>query len=261
MRIASLYRYPVKGLSPERQTSAQLATGSYFPGDRLFAIENGPSGFDPADPVHQPKIRYLMLMRQEVLATLKTRFDDASGDLLIARDGVEVLRASTRTEEGRENLSAFFADFMPAALRGKPQLLEAPDGYRFTDSRSGFVSIINLASVADLERRIGAAIDPLRFRGNIMVEGIEPWQELDLAGRELATATGLRLEVIKRIERCAATNVDPTTGARDLQLPKALMTAFGHVDCGIYCRIIAGGRLLERERLEVVEPSAPLGIA
>lgn len=261
MRIASLYRYPVKGLSPERLISAQLESGGYFPGDRLFAIENGPSGFDPADPVHQPKIRYLMLMRQEILATLKTRFDDDSGDLVIGRDGFEVLRASTRTAEGRENLSAFFEDFMPDALRGKPQLLEAPDGYRFTDSRSGFVSIINLASVADLERRIGAAIDPLRFRGNIMVEGIEPWQELDLAGRELETATGLRLEVIKRIERCAATNVDPATGARDLQVPKALMTAFGHVDCGIYCRIIAGGRLLEGERLEVVEPSAALGIA
>jgi uncharacterized protein YcbX len=94
-----------------------------------------------------------------------------------------------------------------------------------------------------------------------MVEGIEPWRELDFAGRELATATGLRLEVIKRIERCAATNVDPTTGARDLQLPKALMTAFGHVDCGIYCRIITGGRLLEGERLEVIEPSTTLGIA
>lgn len=261
MRIASLYRYPVKGLSPERLTSARLDSGAYFPGDRLFAIENGPSGFDPADPVHQPKIRYLMLMRHEALATLKTRFDDDSGDLLIARDGVEVLRASTRTEDGRERLSAFFEDFMPEALRGKPRLLEAPEGYRFTDSRSGFVSIINLASVADLERRMGTAIDPLRFRGNIMVEGIEPWREIDLAGRELATATGLRLEVIKRIERCAATNVDPRTGARDLQVPKALMTAFGHVDCGIYCRIITGGRLLEGERLEVIEPSTTLGIA
>lgn len=261
MRIASLYRYPVKGLSPERLTSARLDSGAYFPGDRLFAIENGPSGFDPADPVHQPKIRYLMLMRHEALATLKTRFDDDSGDLLIARDGVEVLRASTRTEDGRERLSAFFEDFMPEALRGKPRLLEAPEGYRFTDSRSGFVSIINLASVADLERRMGTAIDPLRFRGNIMVEGIEPWRELALVGRELVTATGLRFEVIKRIERCAATNVDPRTGARDLQVPKALMTAFGHVDCGIYCRIITGGRLLEGERLEVIEPSTALGIA
>ena len=70
--ITALVRYPVKGLSPERLTSAQLEANSYFPGDRLFAIENGPSGFDPAAPVHQPKIKYLMLMRHEALATLRS---------------------------------------------------------------------------------------------------------------------------------------------------------------------------------------------
>ncbi|HEV7260213.1 MAG TPA: MOSC domain-containing protein [Bosea sp. (in: a-proteobacteria)] len=260
MRIASLYRYPVKGLSPERLNSAKLEKGAYFPGDRLFAIENGSSGFDPAEPVHQPKIKYLMLMRNEELATLRTRFDDASGDLVIGQGGKEVLRASTATPGGQESITAFFEAFMPEALRGKPRLLQAPSGYRFTDSRSGFVSIINLASVADLETRIGAPVDPLRFRGNIMVEGLEPWAELDLAGRELTTASGARLEVIKRIERCAATNVDPETGARDLQLPKALMTAFGHVDCGIYCRVLDGGRLAEGERIEIGTAPATLGI-
>ncbi|HEY5795668.1 MAG TPA: MOSC domain-containing protein [Bosea sp. (in: a-proteobacteria)] len=263
MRIASLYRYPVKGLSPERLTSANLDEGAYFPGDRLFAIENGPSGFDPAEPVHQPKIKYLMLMRNAVLATLRTRYDDASGDLVISHDGQEMLRANTTMQEGQDSITAFFEAFMPEALRGKPRLLQAPSGYRFTDSRSGFVSIINLASVADLEKRVGAPIDPLRFRGNIMVEGLEPWAELDLAGRELTTTSGARLEVIKRIERCAATNVDPQTGARDLQLPKALMTAFGHVDCGIYCKVLAGGLLAEGERFEIAPAPAPaaLGIA
>lgn len=260
MRIASLYRYPVKGLSPERLTATVLEEGAYFPGDRLFAIENGPSGFDPAEPVHQPKIKYLMLMRQEVLATLRTRYDDASGDLVIAGAGNDMLRASTATPEGRERITAFFESFMPGALRGTPRLLQAPKGYRFTDSRSGFVSIINLASVADLEARIGLPIDPLRFRGNVMVEGLEAWAELDLAGRELTTASGVRLQVIKRIERCAATNVDPQTGARDLQLPKALMTAFGHFDCGIYCRILSGGRLAEGEQLDIEDVPAALGI-
>lgn len=261
MHIASLHRYPVKGLSPERISSARLEAGGYFPGDRLFAIENGPSGFDPADPVHQPKIKYLMLMRNEVLATLRTRYDDASGDLIIDHGGREVLRASTATPEGRDGITAFFEGFMPDALRGRPQLLQAPQGYRFTDSRSGFVSIINLASVADLESRLGAAIDPLRFRGNIMVEGIEAWSELDLVGRDLTTASGARLQVIKRIERCAATNVDPQSGARDMQLPKALLTAFGHVDCGIYCKVLTGGLLAEGDRLTLAEAPVAPGIA
>lgn len=262
MRVASLYRYPVKGLSPERLNRAELQTGGYFPGDRLFAIENGPSGFDPAEPVHQPKIKYLMLMRNESLARLRTRYDDQSGDLVIGHDGAET-RVATETEAGRENLTAFFQAFMPDELRGEPRLLTAPQGYRFTDSRSGFVSIINLASVADLESRLGVPVDPLRFRGNVMVEELPAWAELDLADRELVAPSGLRLQVIKRIERCAATNVDPVTGIRDLQIPKALMKGYGHVDCGIYCRVIAGGTLGEGERLSLVEVSerAALGVA
>lgn len=262
MRVAALYRYPVKGLSPERLDRAELQTGGYFPGDRLFAIENGPSGFDPAVPEHQPKIKYLMLMRNEVLARLRTRFEDDSRELVIRHDGEDV-RIDTTTADGGARLSAFLKRFMPEELRGEPRLLAAPGGYRFTDSRSGFVSIINLASVADLEARLGVPVDPLRFRGNVMVEELPAWAENELVGRELETASGLRLQVIKRIERCAATNVDPATGMRDLQIPKTLIQAYGHVDCGIYCRIVSGGALVAGERLAAVpagEPAA-LGIA
>lgn len=262
MRISSLYRYPVKGLSPERLDRVSLTAGHYFPGDRLFAIENGPSGFDPAAPEHQPKIKYLMLMRNESLARLRTLYHDDSNELGITHEGREVLRADVATTEGRAAITRFFKGYMPEELRGEPRLLTAPEGYRFTDSRSGFVSIINLASVAEFEQRIGAAVDPLRFRGNVVVEGLAPWAEFDLApGQEIASPSGLRLQVIKRIERCAATNVDPQTGFRDLQIPKALMTAYGHFDCGIYCRITASGPLAAGDNLEAMPVQATAGLS
>jgi len=97
LRVASLYRYPVKGLSPERLDRADLTAGGYFPGDRLFAIENGLSGFDPAAPKHQPKIKFLMLMRDEALARLRTRYDDATGALVIADGGREAARGDLST--------------------------------------------------------------------------------------------------------------------------------------------------------------------
>src|SRR5688500_14896192 len=101
MRIASLYRYPVKGLSPERLIRAELHEGAYFPGDRLFAIENGPSGFDQAKPQHQPKIKFLMLMRNESLARLTTYYEDHTGALVIHEGGREVARGDLATLEGR----------------------------------------------------------------------------------------------------------------------------------------------------------------
>src|SRR4029078_2924647 len=90
IRIASLQRYPVKGLSPEGLSSVALTQGDYFPGDRLFAIENGPAGFDPENPQHQPKIKFLMLMRNESLARLKTRYLDSITTLFIEQGGSEV---------------------------------------------------------------------------------------------------------------------------------------------------------------------------
>src|SRR5215475_8321003 len=76
--VQAIYRYPVKGLSPQALPSTHLGVGATLPGDRLYAIENGPSGFDPKQPKYQPKIRYLMLMRNERLALLKTRYEEAS---------------------------------------------------------------------------------------------------------------------------------------------------------------------------------------
>lgn len=258
IHIASLQRYPVKGLSPEPLDAITLSKGGYFPGDRLFAIENGPAGFDPDNPQHQPKIKFLMLMRNESLARLKTRYLDKITTLFIEESGREVARGDLSTREGRLAIEAFFRRYMPKELRGPPKVLSAPEGFRFTDSRRGFVSLINLASVRELEKVVGASVDPLRFRGNLHIDGLAPWAEFDLVGQVLTTSSGVRLKVTKRIERCAATNVDPATGIRDLQIPKSLMEAYGHFDCGIYAEVLEGGRLAKGDALEHEQTSLAL---
>jgi len=106
------------------------------------------------------------------------------------------------------------------------------------------VSIINLASVAALAEQMGAAIDPLRFRANVYLDGWPALSELDLVGAEIAIGAGARLKIVKRIVRCAATNVDPDTGARDLAIPDALQRAYGHADCGIYGEVVTPGEIV-----------------
>src|SRR6266568_7510919 len=95
--IASIHRYPVKGLSPEPLAQVALRTGQTLPGDRRYAIENGPSGFDPADPHYFPKIKFLMLMRNERLAALHTRYDDQSHVLTVHANGTEAVRGDLET--------------------------------------------------------------------------------------------------------------------------------------------------------------------
>jgi uncharacterized protein YcbX len=239
--VDALYRYPVKGLNAEKLSRARLAPGQTVPGDRLYAIENGPSGFDPAAPKYLPKTQFLMLMRNERLATLEARYDDATHALTIRHAGREAARGDLSTREGRLAIEAFFRRFMPAELRGPPKVLRA-EGHSFSDVAAKVVSIINLASVAALETVIGAPVHPLRFRANVYVDGWPAWYEFSLLGQEI-TIGQARLKVVKRIVRCAATNVDPQTGMRDLAIPTTLMQTFDHADCGIYAQVIAGGEI------------------
>src|ERR1700741_4598960 len=108
-RIASLCRYPVKGLSAEPLKQVALEAGATFPSDRLYAIENGPSGFDPTAPTWLPKIKFLCLMRNARLAAFSTRYDDASAILSVERHGELLATGDLRAPEGRKAIENFFA--------------------------------------------------------------------------------------------------------------------------------------------------------
>jgi uncharacterized protein len=254
--IRAIYRYPVKGLSAEPLPGTTLSPGAAVAGDRRYAIENGPSGFDPATPRYLPKQRFLMLMKNEQLARLETRFDDAAQVLAIRENGAEVVRGDLRTPEGRTAIESFFATFCADELRGPPKVLVAA-GHSFSDVARKVVSIINLASVAAVENMIGRPVDPLRFRGNLYVDGWPAWREFDLLGQEIAIGSQARAKVVKRIVRCAATNVEPRTGIRDLDIPSTLLRHLGHSDCGIYAEVTAGGAIAMGDAVGLPAASSP----
>ncbi len=246
--INAIYRYPVKGLSPQPLPRVALTKGCTLPADRLYAIENGPSGFDPAAPSYFPKQRFLMLMRNERLAALRTGYDEKSHTLTIEHEDREAARGDLRTKEGRLAIEAFFRRFMPNELRGPPKVLHG-DSHSFSDVAKKVVSIINLASVGEVEAAAGAPVDPLRFRGNVYVSGWPAWSEFGLMGEKLSIG-GAGFKIVKRITRCAATDVDPNTGIRDLTIPKTLMKNFGHADCGIYAEVISDGEIAIGDELK-----------
>jgi len=240
-QIAGLYRYPVKGMSPEPLAKVTLEVGQTLPADRRYAIENGPSGFDPADPKWLVKAYFLMLMRDEWLATLHSHFDDATHVLTIRRDGAVAVQGNLETAEGRAAIERFITENYAGSIKGPPRILSS-EGYSFSDIARKVVSIINLGSVQAIENMVGQPVHPLRFRANLYVSGWPAWHEFDLLDQTVAIGD-VRLKVVKRIVRCAAVNVDPDTAARDLEIPQALMQRLGHNECGIYAEVIAGGAI------------------
>ncbi len=256
MHIASLYRYPVKGLSPERLESVQVAAGEGFPLDRMYALLRTDAAFDRAAPAWLPKANFVMLMLHEQVAALGTRYTEQGKRLNLRTPDGQELTFALDDAAGRNALGEFFLAYLPKRLSAPPRLVEAP-GHQFTDKAENYVSLINLASVRELEKRWDVGLDPLRFRANIYIDGAEPFRELDWVGREIQLGDTFA-DVTQRNGRCAATNVNPVSGVRDRDVPGRLRTEFGHKDLGVYLKVTHAGVLKRGDRVEV-EPGVGAG--
>jgi uncharacterized protein YcbX len=258
MTITRLYRYPVKGLSAEALQRVALDVGQCLPHDRRFAVALGSTEFDPARPLWLAKTHFIMLMRDEGLARLTTRFDAESGVLTIAEAERVLLQAPLSEPHGQRAIAAFFDDFLGGAVPGPLHVVEAP-GHAFADARpkpnattDKYVSLINLASIRDLEGKIGREVDPLRFRANVYFDGLPAWAEQEWVKPEhLIEIADARLRVIAAITRCAATEVNPATAERDIKMVPELMRHYGHNLMGIYAEVVGPGAIAVGDGLKV----------
>jgi uncharacterized protein YcbX len=247
--LTDIYRYPVKGLSGERLPHALLEAGATILGDRMFALGRPGLHFDVDNPVWMPKTNFLALVRDARLAELSTLFDDATSILSISENGTILLSVDLSTTAGRAKVEGFFGKFLSDELSNDPTLLKAND-HTFSDLDDKVISLINLGSVQAVAEETGAPVQPLRFRANLYFEGIPAWSEHNWIDRQI-TVGQTRLAVIKRTRRCAATNVNPETAMRDMNIPATLQKTWGHADLGVYARVSDGGTLRPGDEIQL----------
>ena len=249
MRVERITRYPVKGLSPEQMAEVELTPGAGVPQDRRFAFAQGDSPFDPAAPTWLPKRNFACLAANAKAAAIHSAFDPRTQALSLRAEAQAPLVADLSEPAGREAAAAWVTAFLGKEARGALRLAEVA-GHAFTDIPDKAVSLIGLASVVELGARAGMALDPVRFRANILFSGAAPFAELDWVGREVLLG-GARLRVFGRTQRCAATEVNPQTAERDARPPRWLMQHYGHADMGVYATVLEGGRVAVGDALEL----------
>ena len=107
------------------------------------------------------------------------------------------------------------------------QVQTAKDKYSLADTKGAFVSFLNLASVKALSEFMGEEIDPRRFRMNIWLKGLEPFEELSWVdgypGTREIIVDGVRMRVDDACERCMAIEANPDTGVYDMKLRAGIM--------------------------------------
>jgi uncharacterized protein YcbX len=233
-KLTSIARYPVKGLTADYLQDVFLDKDQWLPFDRSWAIENGIG-------LNLKKKHYMALCYQAELAQLRCRFNAETTAFSLVLDGKDPVNCRLNDEASHGPMIELIKGLLGDLVKGDLRIAHTP-GQAMTDVPEPQSSIINAASVRDLGQRIGLELDPARFRGNLVIDGVEPWSELDWVGREFKIGE-LTLRGESRTDRCTATSINVDTAKTDTDVPKALFDNFGHLDCGIYASIVSGGRI------------------
>jgi hypothetical protein len=234
--VAALYRYPVKGFTPETPESLTITDDGRVAGDRVlgFRFANTPE----ADDAWSSKHGMVVLVNTPGLARLRLRYDDMNMRLKITLDGAGFADEAL-DPDGRRRLCDAIAEYVLALpegpLAGHPERLPlrlVGDGRtpRLTDRPDGYVTLHGRDSLSALAHVLNdPEVSEVRFRSNVAIEGLEPWQEQTWIGRTLRIGPpgeGCRFRVHAPVVRCLATHANPDTGLRDHQVMTTLTHAF-----------------------------------
>jgi uncharacterized protein YcbX len=230
--IAALYRYPVKGFTPESRESLTIVEGRVA-GDRVlgFRFANTPE----PDEAWSSKHGMLALVNTPGITRLRLSYDEVTQRLRINLDG-EFLVEDRLDVAGRARICGAVANFVKdlpeSGLKGHPERLPlrlVGDGHtsRYQDRPDGYVSIHGRASVQALGKALNDAnLSELRFRSNVSVDGLEPFEEQGWIGKTVRVGS-MQFRVHTSIGRCLAPHANPETGQRDRQILTTLTHAFG----------------------------------
>ncbi len=252
--LKKIIRYPIKGLSGENLNEILLEKDQVLFGDREFAFARSNVAFDENNPVYLRKTNFLALVKEEKLAKLSTQFISKTKKLIIRVDKKIVLEEVLTNEININKVEFFFQKYLNLGDSNKPKLVQGTKNKNFKHSFSDLpeksLSIINLNTIIDFEEKIGKKIDPSRFRANLLIDNIEPWKEFDWVGKKVKIGHSV-LEVFKRTQRCAATNVNPESAVRDINIPNEINSYFGHLDLGVYAKVKKTGAISVNDELHV----------
>ncbi len=250
-KVVALYRYPVKGFTPERCERITVLPGGRVVGDRVlnFRFNDAPV----ADTAWCRKYHGVVLANTPGLARLNVTFDDQKQRLRIAFEN-HVLADDTLDEAGRQRLVDAITGYVMSLdenpLKGQPTRLPLKlvgDGAmpRYQDNVDGMVTLHSRESLASAGAALGDAnLDEARFRHNIVIEGAAAWAEQSWVGGKLRVGD-VEFDVAKPEVRCLATHANPRTGERDLQVMQTLIQAFKQAQptFGVGMLSTAGGEI------------------
>jgi uncharacterized protein YcbX len=240
MRLAAIWRHPIMAHGVEPLDAVTLAPDSTMPWDRVWAIADSRAKIAPGSRDWGPCANFSRGAKSPRLMAIRARVDEAAGRIHLSHPDAPPLDVDPDAPEDARALVAWAAALADPDRPAPAFVVRAATG--MTDSAYPTLSLLNRASLTALAERAGKPLAEERFRGNLWLDGLAPFAEFALIGRDLRIG-GATVRVTEAISRCKATAVDPATGIPDVDLLAALRAGWGHQDFGVYVRVTAGGRV------------------
>ena len=232
--IKKLYYSPVKSLSFSSKNNLIIKKNIGIENDRIFAFTRLIDKEESLKYEKYPKYRnlnYLLTLKNSPFLN-KYNFEYINNELLLFKDNKYINKISLYQNHNFEILSKELMN-REKLIEKIPYFIQNKTFPFFDSSPYNSVSLINLESVEDFEKKIDTKIEHERFRANIYVNNIEPWKEYDWLDKKI-TINNCVFKVTNKIPRCSATNLVPGSDISNINLPLKLKKIYDHINMGIY---------------------------
>ena len=217
-----------------------------MPWDRCWAVAHEASPADGSAWV--PCVNFSRGSKAPKLMAINAKLDETAQTLTLSHPD---RKGFTFQPDDIQQLSGFLAwirPLMPPNRAQSARIIRLKDR-GFTDTDFASISINSHASLRALSERVGLPLSPLRWRGNIWLDDLEPWAEHNWIGQQFRIGT-VQFEGVEPIVRCLATTANPQTGERDADTLGALNDGWNHQNFGLYARVIESGKISIEDTLE-----------
>ena len=248
--LAHIWRHPIKSHGREALGEVNLTPGQTLPWDRHWAVAHARTKFDPAVPVWMPCANFALGSSNPALRAIDATLDEATATVTLTHPDLAPLQFAPDQAADQARFLAWVVPLLPADKTPSTQLVRVP-GRGMTDTDYPSISLCNLASNQALGGYLGATLSPLRWRGNLWIDGLVPWAECSWPGQDIRIGDVV-LRVREPIKRCKATAANPATGIIDIDTLAGLRSHTGTQDFGVYAEVHQGGIIRLGDRVEVL---------
>ena len=256
--IKHIIRYPIKGLNGNFIDKIKLLANETIEGDRKFAFAKFDNEISENSPIYMKKVNFLALVKEEKLSLLNSQLNLENNKLELFFEKKIFFSGSLNDKEDLNKLSNCISKFLDISLRKKPRLVTDKSGskntskHSFSDIPDKAISFINLQTIRDFEKKINTKINFSRFRGNIIFDDLKAWKEFHWIGKIIQIGD-VKINIFRKTKRCAATNVNPENGLRDLNIPNQLYKNYGHDDLGVYGKVLNQGEIKINDKIRLIK--------